>query len=228
MDLCLLAYTAVNGGDFIVEPYKTGEKMIGAELIGFHLHDMKDVPEGFIFYDVNTKKGVYRSYYPSGKEHYTFEVKGNKKEGRYYELYENGTVKFHAIFLDGKIHGKLIHYSETGVAVSQISYQHGIMMGPARYFYETGPCKIQDIHEGRHNYSRTIWYENGIVKETYVVSQDKIVDLHRKYHENGKIAMVLRYNFDGLMDGRQYTYDTKGREIKSELWSAGKRVEEEN
>lgn len=172
----------------------------------------------------------------------------NKENGPYYTYYEDGW-RFEGTFKDGKLFGKGYYYDEKNkirevhdylndkyTAIVYYDYENNIIegrlqgekingqwikTGKAIYYSRDGKLEEEVEYNGALGYQK-LYYENGkIKKEAYINSATSFFSGEAKeYYETGVLKSKLNY-VDGYLNGKQYYYDTTGKEIKTEEYDYG-------
>lgn len=195
MDLSFLAFLTVNNGECNkVEKVRLGDKYFGEKLSAIHVHPYASISEGFMFIDQKTGRGIFRNWYPSGKEHFVFEILNGQNEGNYCELYESGIVKVRGYIENGKIIGPYFRYYPDGTLQCTVQYRDGELYGICRYYYEDGTLRQEDDHLNDITFKRKIFYPTGIMSENYKMLDGKPIEKHTKYYPNGAVSYLAVYS----------------------------------
>lgn len=184
---------------------------------------------------------------------YTLTNFSNNIENGFYSTYYEDGWRFEGNFKDGKLFGKGIYYDEKNkvrevhdylndkyTAVLYFDYEKNVIegklqgeklngewikTGKAVYYTASGKLDEEIEYNGAKGYTK-LYYENGKLKREGNV--DSYTNLYlgeiKEYYETGVLKSKLNYT-DGYLNGKQYYYDEKGKESKTENYDYGNLLE---
>lgn len=154
----------------------------------------------FIFYYLDKKDTLtYRkeAFYESGKRKYIGHLTHGIKEGVWTWWYENGIKKDQCNYVNGKEIDTIFHWYENG----KLKRFDALQKGKAS---SDNPCTVCC------NRKTTIFHENGKLKETFTMVDNRFQDTAKIWFENGQIESITVWK-EGVQDGifREYYSDGK-------------------
>ena len=184
---------------------------------------------GYLYLD--TKIGLVRGYYESGKPMYEENYDGNRNlkngkamywyetgekqaEGEYISgtgksinYYRSGAIRFERSFKDGNRHGLEKAFYESGKPLYEISFKEDLMDGKEIRWYETGEKQVEGEYIAGTGKSIT-YYRSGAVNFERPYKDGKRDGLEKSFYESGKPKYEISYRED-LMDGKTiFWYET--------------------
>ena len=177
----------------------------------------------------------------------------NGVENGFYSTYYEDGWRFEGTFKDGKLFGRGVYYDEKNKirevhdylndkysAILYFDYEKNLIegklqgeklngewikTGKAVYYTNSGKLDEEIEYNGPKGYTK-LYYESGKLKrEGYVDSYTNLyVGEIKEYYETGVLKSKLNYT-DGYLNGKQYYYDEKGNELKTENYDYGALLE---
>lgn len=168
-------------------------------------------------YKYGTKNGFEFEYYDSGAiEKMTFYKNGEPLSDPFL-FKDDSFMKTTKICntVEDKVSGCIQIIGDKDSYISgQIILKNGLGQGPTKFYYKNGnPHKIFTYNNNVIDGLYTEFYENGVVKQQYFMSQGSKVGIERLFKEDGSIEQEIHYK-NGLKNGPFTIYNESGSILK--------------
>jgi antitoxin component YwqK of YwqJK toxin-antitoxin module len=153
----------------------------------------------------NLLHGVFKQFYDESGEN--IEVEGVYREGKMHDKWivfsRQGVIRESKEYYRGDLHGWSHEYGgDDGMTIlNSKEYELGKLV-KIKTYYSNGAPRYDHVYTDVNTYFGTSWFENGMIKE------DKKIDSHTIYYENGhrkyfwrkndKDSLVIHYHENGL------------------------------
>lgn len=133
------------------------------------------------------KEGLWRAYFPSGKQKSRITFKNNRPNGYAIIYHENGKVFEEGLWQNNRWVGAYKLYYDNGQVAQEFNFNPmGKREGAQKYYYENGQLMIEGTWAGGK--------ESGLIKE---------------YHENGDIKSEKYFNGGDIDPAKTRNYEPK-------------------
>lgn len=160
------------------------------------------------------KNGLNNSFYENGKLRIKSNYENGKLNGDFIEYFENGNIKSIQPYSNGEKTGKFVEFYKNGNVESEENFASNKNNREFIKYYENKNIKEQGFFVGNGYVmtgKNTQFYENGIVKLSILVDNDKLMEVYEYNDKNGNklntgtitngSGTVNYYNEDGKLIG---------------------------